>query len=87
MNDLSVDDLKEVLAYYKDKSSNLEFEMLRYKLEVIKNIKYISELKQKVIDLDIEKTGVIEQLVALNESNNALLAEKTQKKTSTKKTK
>ena len=48
MDDLTVQELKEVIVFYRDKCSNLEFDILSHKLALIRSSKTNEQLVAQV---------------------------------------
>lgn len=76
MDNLTVGELKELIVFYKDKSSNLEFEFLTQKLAIMRNSKLVEQLNSQITMLNS----------ALEEKKIAEV-EVVKKKTTTKSTK
>ena len=66
MEDLTVQELKEIIAFYRDKCSNLEFEILNHKLALIRSSKTNEQLTAQVKMLNdaIEAKRLAEEEVA-----------------------
>lgn len=78
MDNLSFDDLKEIVVYYKEKCSNLELQFLSEKMLNIKKDRIITTLNEKVESLGLSNNELI-QFKFEQESKNNLKKEASKK--------
>jgi hypothetical protein len=84
MKDLTLEDLKQLVSFYKNKSSDIELEFLKLQIDSAKNIKNLKDEQEKAL-LELKKEHnktTLEfnnALDHLKRENNKLKLEKKQK--------
>lgn len=74
MDNLSFDDLKEIVIYYKEKCSNLELQFLNEKMVGIKKDRVIVSLNEK-IEILSQSNNLLSDFKDKHEGKNAVKKE------------